>query len=115
MIVGHGIDIIEISRIKDSIDRFGDVFLRKILHSTEFDIAKTHKQIAQYVAGRFAAKEAIYKAMGDKQLSWHDVAIINDSEGKPICQWHYPFEHQLILSISHTHQYAVASAIITQE
>src|SRR5690348_15813638 len=78
MILGLGMDISEVARIKASLDRFGDSFLKRILHPQEITYCQSYRNPAQYVAVRFAAKEAISKALGTgigAQLGWHDMEI----------------------------------------
>ncbi|MBF0489397.1 MAG: holo-ACP synthase [Candidatus Omnitrophica bacterium] len=114
MILGIGTDIIEVSRIKKSLDRFGEDFLKHILTDEEIAYAKKYKYPHQHYAGRFAAKEAIFKAVGDPKLSWHDVSIINDKEGKPICKHRKAsFKKNILISISHSKNYATAICIVT--
>ena len=117
MIIGTGIDIVEIDRIQKAVERWGDVFLNHILTPVEIRHAKEFKLPYQHYAGRFAAKEAIFKAMGIPDLSWHDVSIINDANGKPVCQYNNKLQtknskYRLLISISHSRDYAVASAIV---
>ncbi|MBF0123295.1 MAG: holo-ACP synthase [Candidatus Omnitrophica bacterium] len=115
MIKGTGVDIIEISRIKKSVETWGDHFLARIFNPEEIAYAKAHTVPFQHYAGRFAAKEAIYKALGDKTLSWKDVTVINDKDGKPVCKIHKKaFKGKIHLSISHSKYYAVASAIVEE-
>lgn len=114
-ILGSGIDIIEVSRIERAIGRWGDHFLRHIFCEEEITYAQKHKNPMQHFAGRFAAKEAILKAIGDNaHVSWKDMKIKNDTHGRPFCEYSdKTFKHQIQISISHTSNYAVASAIIT--
>ncbi|MBI3602189.1 MAG: holo-ACP synthase [Candidatus Omnitrophica bacterium] len=113
MILGIGTDIIEIDRIKKAIERFGDDFLRHILTDEEITHARRYQSPYAHYAGRFAAKEAIFKALGDPKLSWHDINIINDKEGKPVCKHRQAdFKNHILISISHSKDYAVASAIV---
>ena len=114
MIIGTGVDIIEIDRIKKAIDRWGNDFLKKIFHDDEIDYANKHKFPNQHLAARFAAKEAIFKAVGDDpHLSWKDIKVVNDSYGKPCCVFQKKkYKYKVHLSLSHTKRYAVASAII---
>lgn len=113
MILGVGTDIIEISRIKKSVERWGDDFLKHILTDEEIKNAKKYKQPWSHYAGRFAAKEAIFKAMGDPKLGWHDVSIINDKQGKPLCKYKKNFKNRILISISHSKNYATAICIVT--
>jgi len=115
MILGTGIDIIEIDRIQRAIERWGDGFLNHVFTPQEIKIAQQFKSPYPHYAGRFAAKEAIFKAMGIPHLSWQDVNIINDASGKPLCQYNNKdFKHRLLISISHGRDYAVASAIVEE-
>lgn len=115
MVIGSGIDIIEVERIQKAIDRWGDHFLRHVFTEEEIKNAEKKKFPAQYYAVRFAAKEAIFKAVGDDpQLTWKDMTILNDEYGRPHCRFRKEkHKFNLTISLSHTHNYAVASAIIS--
>ena len=113
MILGSGIDIVEIERIQKAVERWGDTFLKYVLTPGEIEYAQKYKFPFRHYAGRFAAKEAIFKAMGVPHLSWHDVTILNDAQGKPVCHFtSMEFKHRILISISHSRDYAVASAIV---
>lgn len=113
MILGTGIDIIEVDRIQKAVERWGDSFLEHVFTPAEIDHARKLKFPYQHFAGRFAAKEAIFKAAGIAHLSWLDVSIINDPDGKPVCHDNNKkLKHRLLISISHSKDYAVASAIV---
>jgi holo-[acyl-carrier protein] synthase len=115
MIIGIGIDIVEVKRIQKAIDRWGKNFLNQIFTPQEIDYAQKHKNPTMHFAARFAAKEAIYKAAGRKDLSWKDVTILNDADGKPYCIVHKKsFKHKIFISLSHTKTYAAANALITR-
>ena len=79
--------------------------------------AKTRGSLYQHLAGRFAAKEAVFKALGDAQLNWRDVQILNDKQGKPYCKILNGRAKKIDvhISISHVKNYATAFAIITQK
>lgn len=115
MISGSGIDIIEVERIEKAIKRWGNSFLTHVFHKEEIQYAKRHKYPPQHFAARFAAKEAVLKAFGDNaHINWKDIKILNDKNGKPICIFNdKKFKKRILISISHTKNYAVASAIIT--
>lgn len=115
MIIGTGIDIIEVDRIAQAISRWGDHFVKYVYCAEEIEYASSHKNSTPYYAGRFAAKEAIFKAVSNRpHLGWKDILILNEKNGKPYCKINLPdFHHHVLISISHTHNYAVASAIIT--
>ncbi len=112
-IQGIGVDIIEIERIQDSIEKHGDHFLNRIFTPLEISYCLSHARPETHFAGRFAAKEAISKALGSgfgKELSWKDLEILSDEKGKPIV--HYQ-DYLIHLSISHCRTYAVAMAIVS--
>ena len=118
---GLGNDIIEIDRIRLSIERHGQHFLNKLFSQKEQDYCYQFKDFAPHFAGRFAAKEAIVKALGTgfgADVSWHDIEILADPHGKPIAhfsegakkRFHNP---KVLVSISHSSSHATAVAIWT--
>ncbi len=115
MIFGTGIDIIEIERIQRAIDRWGEHFLKHVFTDKEIEYVQEYKFPAQHYAVRFAAKEAVYKAIADNQhIGWKDIEILNHPNGKPYCVCHdETFNHQILISLSHSKNYAVANAIVT--
>ena len=115
MILGIGTDIIEIKRIQKAIDRWGDGFLKHVFNREELAYAQKHKNPTQHLAVRFAAKEAIVKAIGDNaHINWKDMTILNDKHGTPFCVFNKKkFKKKIFLSLSHCENYAVASAIIS--
>ncbi len=117
MILGTGVDITEVTRLKKAVEKWGEVFLNKVFTDEELVNAKTRGSFYQHLAGRFAAKEAVFKALGDAGLSWKDVQILNDKEGKPSCKILNSRGKgtSIIVSISHVKNYAVANAIVTKE
>jgi len=117
MIVGTGVDITEVSRMRRAVERWGNEFLNRIFTKEELENAKTRGSYFQHLAGRFAAKEAIFKAINYKDMGWKDVTILNDKNGKPYCKIFNPKVKnvQIHLSISHVKSYAVASAFITKK
>lgn len=116
MILGTGVDIVEIDRIGRAIDRWGDHFLHHVFLDNEITYSRRHKSPAPHFAARFAAKEAIFKAVGtNPQLSWKDIQISNDTYGRPEARiLNHNFNDSILLSLSHSKHYAVASAIITK-
>ncbi|OGX09109.1 MAG: holo-[acyl-carrier-protein] synthase [Omnitrophica WOR_2 bacterium GWA2_47_8] len=116
-ILGTGIDIIEIERVQKAIDRWGDDFLHHVFTKEEIDYAQKRKFPTQHFAARFAAKEAVLKAFGDNaHISWKDIQVANDKHGKPVCVFKdKKFKNNILISISHSKNYAVASAIITSK
>src|SRR6266481_10099258 len=91
MILGIGIDIIEVTRIAASYERFGERFLKRILHPDEIAYCLSHKTPAPFLAARFAAKEAISKAFGTgigAQLGWQDMEVGRKLSGEPFVILH---------------------------
>jgi holo-[acyl-carrier protein] synthase len=123
MILGIGIDIIEVERIAASYERFGERFLNRILHANEISYCLTHKVPGPFLAVRFAAKEAISKAFGTgigAQLGWQDMEICRKESGEPYVVLHGGGEKLLkergarmvLVSLSHTQAHAAAVAIL---
>jgi holo-[acyl-carrier protein] synthase len=117
MIIGTGVDITEVRRIRQAVEKWGKDFLKRVFTESEIKNAKTKTSFYQHLAGRFAAKEAIFKAVGDNQLSWQDIQIDNDREGKPACLFLNGRGKNIDvhISISHVKNYAVANAVVTQK
>lgn len=114
MILGTGIDIIEISRIQKAVERWGDDFLKHIFNEEEVVYSSRQKNPYQHYAVRFAAKEAVFKAVGDPKMTWKDLTITHDPHGKPVCRYDARgFTNKILISLSHSKDYAVASAIVT--
>jgi holo-[acyl-carrier protein] synthase len=123
MILGVGIDIIEVGRIQASYEKFGDRFLKRILHDNEIAYCLSHKMPGPFLAARFAAKEAISKAFGTgigAQLSWQDMEVAKRESGEPYLILHGNGEKLLaerggravLISLSHTQEHATAVAIL---
>ena len=117
IILGTGVDITEVNRIKKAALKWGDAFLGRIFTDEELTNAKTRGSLYQHLAGRFAAKEAVFKALGDSNLNWKDVQVLNASDGKPFCKILNSRGKgvDVIVSISHVKNYAVANAIVTKK
>lgn len=117
-----GTDIIEISRIRKAIERHAQDFLNRIYTKKEQELGKKYKDPTPFFAGRFAAKEAIAKAFGTgigADLSWEDLEILNDENGKPIVFLSKNVEKQFgkvhcLLSLSHSEDYATSVALLTK-
>ncbi|MDB6027935.1 MAG: phosphopantetheine--protein transferase domain protein [Verrucomicrobiales bacterium] len=123
MILGTGIDIIEVSRIQASYEKFGERFLNRILHPAEIEYCVAHKNPGPFLAARFAAKEAISKAFGTgigAELGWQDMEVRKKESGEPYVVLHEKGAEllrarnaqRIHLTISHTAQHAVAMAIL---
>lgn len=114
-VISSGIDIVEVDRIEQAIQRWGDHFLKHVFSEEEIRYARKQKFPSQHFAARFAAKEAILKAIGDNNhLNWRDMNILHDKHGKPYCKINdRRFQNRILISMSHTKNYAIANAIIT--
>lgn len=117
MIIGTGVDITEVKRLRQAVEKWGEEFLNRVFTKEELENAKSRGSLYQHLAGRFAAKEAVFKALGDANLNWKDVQVLNDKDGKPHCVILNGRNKKIgvHISISHVKNYAVASAIITQK
>ncbi len=121
MVLGIGIDIIEINRIKKSIDKFGDTFLNKIYTQTELEYCSPKANKFQHFAARFAAKEAIAKALsysGENGFSWKDIEIYNESNGMPKAKLFNKLseilgvDKQIHITMSHSENYVTCFALL---
>lgn len=123
MILGTGIDLVEVDRIEDSIARFGDRFLRRILCPEELAYCLAHLRPGPHVAARFAAKEAVGKAFGTgigSPFGWQDIEVVRLASGAPAIRLHGQGQilrearevERIHLSLSHTLKLATAVAIL---
>jgi holo-[acyl-carrier protein] synthase len=123
MILGLGIDIIEVARIQAAHEKFGERFLNRILHPNEIAYCLSHKQPGPFLAVRFAAKEAISKAFGTgigARLAWHDLEVARKDSGEPYVILRERGQKLLeerggrvvLISLSHTQNYAAAVAVL---
>ena len=125
-----GTDIIEVDRVKKSIENLGDLFIHKIFTPTEIAYCKdTNEAKYQHYAARFAAKEATFKAIStlleDKySVSWKNSEVINDNNGKPSIRFvsldpkvekELSIIQSIDVSLSHIKEYAVANVTIITE
>lgn len=117
-----GTDMIEVSRIQEAIETLGDKFLNKIYTPSEIQYCSEKKNMRyQHFAARFAAKEAIFKAISglitDKyEITWCDVEILNDEMGRPKISFlngkSYSNIEQIDVSLSHLKEYACACCVV---
>lgn len=122
MIVGHGVDLVEVARLSSSIERFGDRFLERVFTRAEREYAGVGPRRDEHLAARFAAKEAVFKALGTgwaQGAGWTEIEVVREASGKPglalhgkaaelaqrlgASRWH--------LSLTHTGSTAMASVI----
>jgi len=121
-VIGIGTDIVETLRIAQMIERHGDLFLNRVYTPYEVEYCQARKASTQHYAGRWAAKEAVLKALGtgwSRGIRWRDIEVRNDLAGRPrivlsgvaaeIGQ-QLGIEHVLI-SISHCRTHATAYAL----
>ncbi len=119
-ICGVGTDIIEIQRIKEAIKRHGQRFLDRIFTRNEQTYCLGYKDSTPRFAGRFAAKEAVVKALGrelEPEIKWTEIEVINDLKGKPEVYLSDRLQkalspNKVFLSISHCNSFATATAIV---
>ena len=125
MILGTGIDIIEVARIQASCEKFGERFIQRVLCPAEIAYCFAHRHAAPFLAARFAAKEAISKAFGTgigKHLGWQDMEVGHKESGEPYVILHHKGNTlftargatRLHLTLSHTANYATAVAVLEQ-
>lgn len=124
MILGIGIDIVDISRISSSIEKYKQRFIARIFTEDEIDYCNSKANKNQHYAVRFAGKEAFFKALGSgvrDGITWHDVEFSNDKLGKPILH-HRGKASEIMKSlgaqrahVSFTHSNTSAAAVIVIE
>ena len=123
MILGIGTDLVEVHRIRDSIDRFGDRFISRIYTDREQVYCRSKANAAERFAARFAAKEAGMKAIGTgwrRGVTWRDFEVANESSGRPILKLYGAAEKiakdlgvgRISLSLTHTGQEGFAIVIL---
>jgi holo-[acyl-carrier protein] synthase len=122
-VLGVGVDLIEVSRIADMLERHGERFLKRVYTEQELKYCMGMKYPQKHLAARFAAKEAVSKCFGTgigSELSWKSISVINGANGEPnIC-----FDEKgtkllsqkggeaVLISLSHTESMAVAFAVL---
>lgn len=115
-----GVDIIEISRVKESIENLGESFLNKVFTKKEIEYCESKKRAKyEHYAARFAVKEAAFKALSDMvedkySISWKDIETTNDENGRPKVEVLFAPSKKITsidVSISHCKEYAVANVV----
>ena len=123
MILGLGIDIAEVPRVREAIERYGERFLRRVFTPAEVAYCRQHKNCYDRFAARFAAKEAAMKALGTGWrggVSWRQIEVVNLPSGKPSLKlsgkaleiYHRLGGSNLVLSLTHTADHSLAEVII---
>ena len=125
-VVGIGIDTVEIERFRRIAEEKGERFLEKIFTSGEMKYAESKKARFIHMAGKFAAKEAVKKALpngAEIGLNWPEIEILNTKDGKPYVRLHgqagkLAEEFKLtkvLVSISHTRGIATSNAVVIKD
>jgi holo-[acyl-carrier protein] synthase len=123
MIVGTGIDIVEVPRLAATLERFGERFLKRVFTAEEIRYCDSKANRAERYAARFAAKEAGLKAIGTGLrggISWRELEVSREPGGRPMLSFHgiaATYANRLgarrfSLSLSHTAQHAIAQVIL---
>lgn len=116
-----GTDIIEIERVKESIENLGENFLERVYTKKEIEYCESKKkQKYQHYAARFAAKEALFKAISWKledkyEICWKDIEVLNNNQGRPelkLIGVDLKNIENIDISISHCKNYAVANVVV---
>lgn len=126
MIVGTGVDITEVARIKAAVDRFGERFLKRVFTPAEISYSTSKGNVAERLAARFAAKEAGMKAIGTglrHGVTWQNVEVVRQPGGRPGLRFTGKAADfavslgckRIHLSLSHTEEHAIAHVILEGE
>ena len=123
MIIGLGSDLCNIERIQNSLDRFGEKFLRRVFTEGEIEYSMSMKFPARHLAARFAAKEAVSKAFGTgigKAMGWRNIDIRKKKSGEPFLVFSGPAQElaakrgvaSALITLSHTDRHAMACVVL---
>lgn len=121
-IIAHGIDLVDFPRIEEMVERHEQRFLDRVFTANEQDYAESNKNRIEKLAGRFAAKEAVMKLMGTGwrgKIAWTDIEVVNNEMGVPKVNITGEVKRiaeklgisQITVSITHTANFAIASAV----
>ena len=121
MKISCGTDIIEIKRIKESINDLGTKFLERVYTDKEIEYCESkNNQKYQHYAARFAAKEAVFKAISSRlhnkyDIGWKNIEVVNDENGRPhagLLDIEIQEIEEMDISISHCKEYATANVVV---
>jgi holo-[acyl-carrier protein] synthase len=123
MIIGTGVDIVEIARLRKVVERLKDRFIHRVFTTEEQQFCNQHRDPAPHYAARFAAKEAMFKALGTgwaKGVTWQDVEVLRQQQEAPTLILHGEAQRLSIsmgatkmhLSLSHSEESAIAMVIL---
>lgn len=120
-VLGLGVDMVEVARIERAVARWGDAFVRRIYTPGEIERSAATAIQSPRLAARFAAKEAVMKALGVgwRTLAWREIEITHDALGRPEVRLHGAARRlagergvvTVLVTLAHTHGHAVANAI----
>lgn len=124
-IIAHGIDLVDFERIEEMLEKHPQRFPKRVYTETELADADNHVRRTEKLAGRFAAKEAVMKLIGTgwrDGIAWTDIEVVNNPLGQPIVNISGRVKEladekgveQITLSITHTANFALASAVALQ-
>jgi holo-[acyl-carrier protein] synthase len=125
-IIAHGIDLVDFPRIEDMVARHGERFLDRVFTAAEQKYANSNKNGIEKLAGRFAAKEAVMKLVGTGwrgKIAWTDIEVVNTETGQPQVKLSGEIRKiadklgitKISVSITHTANFAIASAVALTE
>jgi holo-[acyl-carrier protein] synthase len=125
-IIAHGIDLVDFPRIEDMVKRHGERFLDRVFTASEQQYANANKNGIEKLAGRFAAKEAVLKLVGTGwrgKIAWTDIEVVNNEAGQPQVRLSGEVQkiadklgiNKISVSITHTANFAIASAVALTE
>lgn len=125
-VLGIGTDIVDIKRFVRTVEKRGDSFLKRIFTEKELAYAENKKFFHEHMAGKFAAKEAVKKALPDGVrigLNWSEIEILNSSDGKPYVELHGRAKEimkefnltRVLVSVSHTDEIATSNAMAVKD
>jgi holo-[acyl-carrier protein] synthase len=123
MLIGTGVDLIEVARIAHSIERYGERFLRRVYTDHEIAYCRGRRVSAESFAARFAAKEAGAKALGtgiSRGVTWNEFQVARNPGGRPVLELRGRAAllaeelgvHAISLSLTHTGSLAMASVVM---
>lgn len=126
VIIGIGLDLVRIARIRAMAERWQDRFLRRLYTEEERRLSSQRTSPYAFLAGRFAAKEAILKALGtgwSAGIRWLDIQVLNDATGRPVATvdgrartlMREAGITGILVSLSHDGEYAIAEALLTKD
>ena len=126
MIVGIGIDLVKISRIRRAVEKWDRRFLDRVFTESEQQYCRTRLNPPQHFSGRFAVKEAVFKSLGAGRklgIRWNEIEILNASQGRPFVKVSGTAKQRMDelgvtevhISISHDTDYAIGQVVLSKE